>query len=98
MIYHVQRKRNQEKREKRKSTKNSNREQQTEKRNIERFIKNQGREIHSNKLKKSDITPGAAGAERKNALEARKPARCGARPETGIGLRADRLIGFKRLG
>lgn len=53
MIYHVQRKRNQEKREKRESTKNSNREQQTEKRNIERFIKNQGREIHSNKLKKS---------------------------------------------
>lgn len=55
VIYHVQRKRNQEKREKRKSTKNSNREQQTEERNIKRFIKNQGREIHSNKLKKSDV-------------------------------------------
>ena len=55
VIYHVKRKRNKEKREKRKSTKNSNREQQTEKRNIERFIKNQGREIHSNKLEKSDV-------------------------------------------
>jgi len=42
--------------------------------------------------------PATRGAERKNALEARKPARRSARPETGIGLRADRLIGFKRLG
>jgi len=97
VIWHVQRKRNQEKREKRKSTKNSNREQQTEERNIERSIENRGRKIHGDKLEKSDVAT-ATRALRENALEARKPARCGARPETGIGLRADRLIGFKRLG
>lgn len=74
MIWHVQRKRNQEKREKRKSTKNSNREQQTEERNIERSIENRGRKIHGDKLEKSDVAT-ATRALRENALEARKPAR-----------------------